>query len=162
MARTRLKTFPNTTIQSTGWTARARTSVGSRIRCFNSISAMAAVCWKKAKTAEGSAEAANVAPGCAYVTIVSLLLNGAPAVMNEDVVERGVRSDAGFQIRGLPDGGDFAEMHDGELVAKLFGFVHAVGGDQNGHPKIAAQLEQPFPNGAASDGIEADGGLVQE
>src|SRR5487761_783440 len=122
MARTRLKTFPNTTIQRTGCTARARTSVGSRISFFNSISAMAALCWKKAKTAEGSAEAANVAPGCAYVTIVSLLLNGAAAVMNEDVIERGVRSDAGFEIGGLSDGGDFAKMHAGELAAKLFGF----------------------------------------
>src|SRR4029077_19455676 len=144
MARTRLKTFPNTTIQSTGWTARARTSVGSRISFFNSISAMAAVCWKKAKTAEGSAEAANVAPGCAYVTIISLLLNGAPAVMNENVVERGARADAGFQVRGRSSGGDLAQVHDGELIAEFLGFIHGVGGDQNGHLKIAAQLEQAF------------------
>src|SRR5215471_20212694 len=99
----RLKTFPKTTIQSTGCTARAKTSVGSRISFFSSISAMAAVCWKKANTAGGSAETANCTPGRADVTIASLLLNGAPAVVNENVFERGARPDIGFQVRGRSD-----------------------------------------------------------
>src|ERR1700683_2269371 len=164
MPRTRLNTLPKTTIHRTGCTARARTSVGSRRSFFSSISAMAAVCWKKAKTAEGSgsAETANCAPCCADVTIASLLLNRTAAVMNEDVVERGAGSDAGFQVGGVADGGHFAEMHDGQEIAKLVGFVHGVRGDQNSHLICAAQFEQAFPHGTAGDGIESDGGLVEK
>src|SRR5579872_3859273 len=164
MPRTRLNTLPKTTIHRTGCTARARTSVGSRRSFFSSISAMAAVCWKNAKTADrsGSAETASCAPGCADVTIASLLLNGTAAVMNEDVVERGAGSDAGFQVGRRADGGNFAEMHDGQGIAELLGFVHAMGGDQDGHLIRAAQLEQAFPDRAASDGIESDGGLIEK
>src|SRR5579864_2237508 len=108
---------------------------------------------------DGSAETANCTPGRADVTVVSLLLDDASAEMNEYVVERGARADAGFQIRRRSDGSDFAEMHDGKVIAKLVGFVHGVSGDQDGHLKIAAQLEQPFPDIAARNGIEADGGL---
>src|ERR1700674_2886724 len=106
----RLKTLPNTTIQRIGWTARARTSVGSRISFFNSISAMASVCWKKLKTAEDSAEAASCVSCVADVTIISFLLDYAPAVMYEDVLESSVWPDACFQIRWSTHGRNLAEM----------------------------------------------------
>ena len=53
--------LPKITIHRTGCTARARTSVGSRRSFFSSISAMAAVCWKKAKTADGWAQPRRLA-----------------------------------------------------------------------------------------------------
>src|SRR5260370_8576317 len=111
MARMRLKTFPKMTIQSTGWTARVRTSVGSRMSFLSSISAMAAVCWKNAKTAGGSAEAANGTARGADVTVISLLLNCAPAEMNENVVERRSRPDAGLQIGGGSPRRPFLRAH---------------------------------------------------
>src|SRR5580704_7246094 len=128
MPRTRLNTCPKTTSQSVGCTARVNNSVGSRSSFFISTSAMAALSEKTLKTrdADASREAAgNVA--CALdVAIISSLVNRAAAVVREHVVERGVRSQRLFQFRRLADHADSSLMHDGQLVAQRFGFVHIV------------------------------------
>src|SRR5260370_40538716 len=95
---------------------------------LSSISAMAAVCWKNAKTAGGSAEAANGTARGADVTGISLLLNSAPAEMNENVVERRSRPDAGLQIGGRCKGGGAAAGGGGWAVGRGGGGQHSCGG----------------------------------
>src|SRR5260370_37988442 len=95
---------------------------------LSSISAMAAVCWKNAKTAGGSAEAANGTARGADVTVISLLLNSAPAEMNENVVERRSRPDAGLQIGGGFHRGGVCPGRWGGGVAKIVGRRPALGG----------------------------------
>src|SRR5579872_4355012 len=135
MARTRLKTPPKTTSQSTGCTARARTSVGSRTIFFTSISAIASVCSRKLQMAgaSGSAKAFSCAPDLADMAVSSLFLEFAPAVMRKNVVERGVRPDGALEFFGLANGGDFSQMHDAQPVAERVGLLHGVRGEQHGH-----------------------------
>ena len=63
--------------------------------------------------------------------------------------------------RGVPSGDGFAVIHDGHAVAEPFGFVHVMGGQQNG---AARQLElfDQLPELAAGLRVEAGGGLVEE
>src|ERR1700688_2445834 len=110
---------------------------------------MAKVSRQKSRTCEDSAEAANSASGLADGTIISFLLNGGAAEVSEDVFERCLGAHSGLEFGWVSDGGNLAEVQNGQLIAKLVGFVHGVGGDQNGHLKIAPQLEQAFPDGAA-------------
>src|SRR5438105_7666263 len=156
MARMRLKTWPKTAIHNTGWTARAKSSVGSRSSFLSSISATAPVWRKKSSTAEESSETASDIPCAADVTIASLLLQRAATVMHEDIVERGFGADTRLQIRRLADGGDLAEMHDRQLIAQLIGLIHGMGGEQHGHLQILAKLEQAVPHATAGDGVKTD------
>src|ERR1700730_8389214 len=146
MPRTRLKTSPNTTSQSTGCTARASTSVGSRITFSSSTWAMAALSLKKSRNADDSAEAISCASGLADVTIISFLLYGAPAVMREDIVERGPRAQATLELRRLSYCGDLAQMQDGQRIAQRVRLFHGMGRDQDRHLIIAAQFEEAFPH----------------
>src|SRR5579864_5459357 len=121
MARMRLNTWPNTAIHKTGWTARARSSVGSRNNFLSSISATAAVWRKKSSTGDESSKTASGMPCAADVTVTPFLLQRAAAVFNEHVIKRGVGPNAGLQIRRLADGGDLAEMENRQLIAELIG-----------------------------------------
>src|SRR5437870_5251027 len=109
MARRRLKTWPKTAIHKTGWTARAKSSVGSRNSFLSSISAMAAVWRIKSRTADDSSETPSGIPCAADVTVASFFLQRASTVVNEYVIERSVGTNAGLQIRRLTDGGDLTE-----------------------------------------------------
>src|SRR5262245_61662551 len=108
MARTRLKTPPKITSHKIGWTARARTSVGSRVSFLNSTSATAAVSRRKSAMTEGlSAEAAGSAAGLADVTVVPCLLDGGSGKMNEDVFEGRLGRNGRLELGGTSDGSDF-------------------------------------------------------
>ena len=52
-------------------------------------------------------------------------------------------------------------IHDGHAVAKAFGFVHVVGGEQNGAARLFEFLDQ-FPELAAGLRIQTRGGFVEE
>ena len=56
---------------------------------------------------------------------------------------------------------DFAVIHDGHAVAESLGFIHVMGGEQDG---AAGELEllDEFPELAAGLRIEAGGGFVEE
>src|SRR5579862_5591069 len=162
MAWTRLNTCPKTAIHRTGWTARARTSVGSRRSFLSSILATAEVSRKKSRIPEDSPEATNCVPSAADVTIAPFLLQRASAVANEDVVQVCVRPDAGLQVRRPSDGGDFSKMEDGQLIAQLVGLIHPVRGEQHGHAILFAKLQQALPDAAPGDGVETHGRLIEE
>ena len=64
-----------------------------------------------------------------------------------------------FARRAERDG--FAVIHDGHTVAEPFGFIHVVGGEQDGAAGAAEFLDE-VPELAAGLGIEAGGGFIEE
>ena len=91
-------------------------------------------------------------------------------------MERWGRWGEGFDLEAGGAGGvgvgEFLEFGDGaegdELghvdvadAAAAFGFVHVVGGDEEGDA-LAGELKEEVPEGAAGDGVNAGGGLVEE
>src|SRR5271154_1461411 len=61
---------------------------------------------------------------------------------------------------GRAVGDEFAVINVGDVTA-AFGFVHIVGGDEESDA-LAGELEEKIPELAASDGVDAGGGLVEE
>src|ERR1017187_6782168 len=94
--RTRLNTWSKITSHRTGWTARIRTSLGSRSNFLSSTWAMAKVCWINSLAADGLAEAANSTSGLAYVTVASSFMDRAATELHEDVVQRCIGAQRGF------------------------------------------------------------------
>src|SRR5712692_91028 len=52
-------------------------------------------------------------------------------------------------------------IYDGHAVTKAFGFVHVMGGEQNGPAGTLEFLDQ-FPKLAAGLGIQTRGGLIEK
>src|SRR6266852_4536414 len=71
---------------------------------------------------------------------------------------RAVRSD---QFPRRSEGDDFAMVHDGYAVAKLLGFVHVMGCEQNGAAGLLEFLDQ-FPKLPAGLRVKASGGLIEK
>lgn len=65
------------------------------------------------------------------------------------------------EVFGGVDNDNFAGVHDGEAVAEDFGFVHVVGGEDDGEAGFADGLDE-FPEVATGLGVEAGGGFVEE
>ena len=63
--------------------------------------------------------------------------------------------------RGVPSAIVFAMIHNGHAVAKALGFVHVVGGEQNGAAGLFEFLDQ-FPQLAAGLRVEARGGFIEK
>src|SRR5580693_7504993 len=61
---------------------------------------------------------------------------------------------------GRAIGDDLAEIDIGNVTAAL-GLVHVVGGDEESDP-VPGEFKQEIPKQAASHGVDAGGGLVQE
>src|SRR5580658_1799286 len=148
MPRTRLKTWPKITSQRTGWTARLKSSAGSRNSFFSSTCAMAAVSRKKSTSREGLAKAAGSVSGLADIAVSPSFFNGGATVMNENVIERGGSTKRGLQFGGLPRDGNFSSVQESQFVAKLVGLVHIMRGDEYGDAEIAAQIAEAIPDGA--------------
>src|SRR5690606_25222993 len=56
---------------------------------------------------------------------------------------------------------DLPGAHEQEAVA-AFGLVHDVGGDQQGRAAFGGDSVEELPEVAAQDGVEADGGFVED
>ena len=67
----------------------------------------------------------------------------------------------GEEILGSVEGDDFGVVHDGDAVAEDFGFVHVVGGEDDGFA-FGFDLFDEVPKVAAGLGVEAGGGFVEE
>lgn len=65
------------------------------------------------------------------------------------------------QVGGSAFGDDLAVIYDGQLVAKALGFVHVVGGEQDGATFFLEDADD-VPELAAALGIESGGGLVEK
>ncbi len=65
-----------------------------------------------------------------------------------------------LQVGDRAEGDEFGHVDVAEAAAAL-GFVHVVGGDEEGDA-LAGELEEEVPEGAAGDGVDAGGGLVEE
>lgn len=65
-----------------------------------------------------------------------------------------------FKVVGHAADDEFGEV-DVADVAAAFGFVHVMGGDEEGHAE-AGELEEEVPEFAAGDGVDAGGGFVEE
>ena len=66
-----------------------------------------------------------------------------------------------LELVGGSDGDDFSEVDHGESVA-VFGFVHVVGGEQEGDSEFTGEEADDFPESFAGEGIDAAGGFVEE
>ena len=101
---------------------------------------------------------------CTEVTSAQLVQTLFP--IGGSVVELGfddVRSGhAGFQRGRRIERDQLAVIDDGDAVAEAVGFVHVVGGDQDGELALALDVGQHFPDGHAGDGIESGGGFVEK
>ena len=65
-----------------------------------------------------------------------------------------------LEVGDRAEGDEFGHVDVAEAAA-AFGFVHVVGGDEEGDA-LAGELEEEVPEGAAGDGVDAGGGLVEE
>src|SRR5665213_1804036 len=161
MARIRVKTSPNTRSQSTGCTALVSNSVGSRISFRSSTSAIAAVWAPKAKIGDSSTKSLCGTAGVADVTIVASSIDRPTAVKGEDVVERGRRSNARFQLRWRALPCNYAAVHDGKRTTECVGLLHVVRGQENGHRGVS-HLAQAVPHEMPSNRVQADCRFIQE
>jgi hypothetical protein len=70
-------------------------------------------------------------------------------------------ADGGDELLGGSEGDDLAVIHDGYAVAELLGFLHVVGGEDDGAALLLEGVDE-IPEVTAGLGVEAGGGLVEE
>src|SRR5262245_41225765 len=169
MTCSRLNVVPKISSHSAGWIARVTSSVRSwRIFWISTRQnvAMRLPSHRHAGGAGGganaaSAEAAGDAPGATNVTELSSLLERVTRVVAEDVVQRRLRPEAGFELGRGADGADAAAVHERDAVAELLRLFHVVRREQHGDP-LGPQRAEPVPDGVATDRIEPDRRLVED
>src|SRR6187551_49948 len=104
MARTLDITWPKTTSQRIGWTARVKTSTGSRVTLRSSLRAIASVSRANRTGAAGSAQPAGRSARSSDVTVGASWFDARSGRRAEHVVERRVGSDGCLEIaRGADD-----------------------------------------------------------
>src|SRR5712675_2689731 len=117
ITRVRVKTCPKTRNHSSGWMARVRSSVGSRLSFRRSAAAMAPAWWANLKRGLPSIPSAKTVRGvtcAADVTEAPFVGNRASSERDEHVVERGAGAHPSFQVERRAERRDPAGMHDGE------------------------------------------------
>ena len=70
-----------------------------------------------------------------------------------------------MRLREFFDGAGGAEdgaVEDDEVIGDALDVFEEVGGDQDGAVGVAGDVEDGFEKGAAGDGIEAEGGVVED
>jgi hypothetical protein len=72
-----------------------------------------------------------------------------------------VSTDLFFEGGGGAGGDELAVIEDGEAVA-VFGFVHEVGGDEDGDAIALADFQEVFPEVDAGTGVEAGAGFIEQ
>ena len=70
-------------------------------------------------------------------------------------------TDGADELLRCAEGDDLAVVHDGDAVAEALGFVHVVGGEDDGSAGLF-ELVDEIPEMATGLGIEAGGGLIEE
>src|SRR6185312_5925019 len=138
MACSRVKTLPNTSSHSAGWTARVTSSVRScRSFCSSTrhIVATREIPVATVRNGPGSAEATGGAAGSTDIAHVSLLGRGegVAGVAAEDVVERGRGADRALEVGRCAQRADPTAVHERDPVAVLVGLLHGVRRDEHGH-----------------------------
>src|SRR6266550_3174818 len=114
---------------------------------------------------EAGSERANFGDGNAVLQELVAEVVEIEAVFDErmdGLAENGRATYAGevAQRMGSAVGDELAEINVGYVAAAL-GFVHVVGGDEEGDA-VAGKLEEEIPELAARDGVDASGGFVEE
>src|SRR5882724_3365536 len=148
MARERPSTWPKTTSQRVGWTARLNSSVGSRRSFCSSAWATARACPAQARgpairaTSAVSTEAMGGAADAAGIPVPSSRLDGKAGEMDEHVVERRAGSQGGLELGGGAGGGEPALVEEGDLLADLVGLVHGMGGQEDRGVELVLELAQ--------------------
>src|SRR2546428_3961496 len=158
----RPKTCPNTSSHSMGWTARVSNSSGSWRSLRASASTTVSVWLTKSTNGFASPETAGRTARSESIPVASSFVDFAPGEMDEHVLECGAAADRFPQRGRTPDSRDHATVHDGHLVAQLFGFLHIVGGHDDCRPRGAANVPDVLPDGVPGHRIEPDRGLVQK
>src|ERR1035438_3596652 len=174
MARMRLKVSPKMSNQSTGWTARVYSSVRSWRILRNSTSQKVMILLGYSRhhggrTAVGPRDSAETLSGATRAADIAtslrrdfLVLDGGPDVVAEDIVQRRRRAEGRLEAGGCALGQEAAVVHQGDAVAEDVRLLHVVGGEEDGHPRLLAQLLHLRPDAGPGYGVETDGGLVKD
>ena len=134
IARAWASTSPKTSSQSSGWTARVSSSVGSWRACATRPARPSRRPGGSRTAAGGSAQAAGRAARSSDVTIGTsspLLVERRAGEVREHVVQAGAGADLGGERLGGTQGDELAEMHDPDALAQLGRLVHVMRGEQD-------------------------------
>src|SRR5436309_5325092 len=152
--RMRPNTCPNTSSHSMGWTARVSNSTGSWRSLRASASTTVSVWLTKSTNGFALTETAGRTARSDSIPVASPFVDFAPGEMNEHVLERRPAADHFPERLRTPDSRDHAAVHDGNLVAQLFGFLHVVGGHDDRRPLGAAHVPDAVPYGMPGHRME--------
>src|SRR3989442_15193760 len=158
----RPKTCPKTSSHSMGWTARVSNSSGSWRSFRASASTTVSVWLTKSTNGFALPETAGRTARSESIPVASPLVDFASGEMDKHVFECGPAADRFPQRCRTPDSRDYATVHNGDLVAQFFGFLHIVGGHDDRRTLGAANVPDVLPDGVPGHRIEPDRGLVQK
>src|SRR5436309_9664638 len=150
----RPNTCPNTSSHSMGWTARVSNSRGSCRSLRASASTTVSVWLTKSTNAFALTETAGRTARSDSIPVASPIVDFAPGEMDEHVLERRPAADHFPERLRTPDSRDHATVHDGYLVAQLFGFLHVVGGHHDRRTLGAAHVPDVLPYGMPGHRID--------
>src|SRR5437773_11000972 len=119
----RPNTCPNTSSHSMGWTARVSNSRGSWRNLRASASTTVSVWLTKSTNGFALTETAGRTARSDSIPVASTFVDFAPGEMNEHVLERRSAAYHFSERLRTADSRSHAAVHDGNLVAQLFGFL---------------------------------------
>src|SRR5437667_4488987 len=158
----RPNTCPNTSSHSMGWTARVSNSTGSWRSLRASASTTVSVWLTKSTNGFALTETAGRTARSDSIPVASPFVDFAPGEMDEHVLERRPAADHFPDRLRTPHSRHHAAVHDGDLVAQLFGFLHVVGGHDDRRTLGPAHVPDVLPYGMPGHRIQRDRRVVQE